>query len=376
MMVRNGCLFTIIVVWKRRKNSMKFNFKKAKLASLVIALALCFFAGNSYPMIKPTIVKLFETMIDSFSSSSSSPHYPNLAISSVKVLPNGRLGIGIKRDSKGNKDIVGHVNLTIPFDTFYKRTTISIYRFDHTKQRFALWEKHSLAQLDPMKTQIPHFYQNPNCNYSFQTEKTFQGTDTFGIILESPQPESRHDDNHKLVELTSTTHKRQKKQADLVITSVSMKNVGRYCYPKVRIENRGGEVSDKAWQGKGAVLALYYRSLPTQSWQTFVKVKFSEFDPGKRLKKRGGTITYTCDKAIDQTYRFKVVIDDDNNILESNETNNKKELYLACNAHAIPGSRPPVLPKGKSKPAPGKIPTTKTPPAQRVPSKTIPIHRY
>ena len=343
---------------------MKFNVKKTTLYGLVIALALCFTASNSYPMIKPMIVKMFETMVDSFSSSSSSPHYPNLTIYSVKAQANGRVAIGIKRD---------HRRFLIPFETFYKKTTISIYRFDHNKQHFALWEKLSLAQLDPMKSTIRTFYQTPNSNYSFQSEKTFQGSDIFGIILESPQPESNYDDNSKLVELKGPG---KKKQADLAVTSVSMKKTGRYCYPKVRIENRGGEVSDKAWQGKGAVLALYYRSQPTQSWQTFVKVKFSEFDPGKKLKEHGGAITYICDKAIDQMYHFKVVIDDNNNILESSETNNKKELYLACNARPIPGSRPPVLPKGKNKKAPGKIPATKASPAQRVPGKTIPIHKY
>lgn len=338
---------------------MKINTINTKCIYLSIAMILLFSCGSAFALPKPMIVKAFEELVNAISHSSSSTHHPNLMIYSVKAQANGRIGIGIKRDNVGTSGISGHGLLTTPFDTFYKRTTISIYRFDHSKQRFALWEKHSLAQLDPMKSSIPIFYRTPGSNYSFVTEKTFQGTDSFGIVLESPQPESRYDDNSKLVELTSSTHKQQRKQADLAITSVSMKNAGRYCYPKVRIENRGGVISDKAWQGTGAILALYYRSQPTQSWQTFVKVKFSEFDPGKKLKNHGGTVTYTCDKASDQTYRFKIVIDDNNNIQESNETNNKKELYLACNAHAIPGLRPPALPGGKKKNPAAKIPATK-----------------
>ncbi len=155
--------------------------------------------------IKPMIQKIFEELVGSLGHSSSKPHYPNLVIQTIKSMPNGRIAIGIVHESGKRNRAFGYnlSDFTVPFETFYKETAISIYRFDPKKERFALWERHTLQQLDPMKSSVPAFYQKGGTSFSFVTEKKFQGTDTFGVVLESPQPESRYEDNSKLVKLTA-----------------------------------------------------------------------------------------------------------------------------------------------------------------------------
>ncbi len=336
---------------------MKNKRMKLGFPGIGLFLSLTIPSTLVFAMPKPMVVKLFQEVVGSLFESNASPHYPNLYIASVKAMRDGRIGITINHDATVTSRVAGRVEyFTVPFKTFSQRTKIRIYRFDQRKQRFALWEEHSLAQLDPMQRAIGRFYSSPNANFSFVTERKFQGTDSFGIVLQSPQRESRYDDNSRLVELTSRVHRQVRRQADLAILSVGVKSVGRYCYPRVKIKNLGGEVSAHAWQGNGAALALYTRSQPTQPWQVFARMKFNEFDPTRKLQRPGGTITVTPDRAIDRGARFKVVIDDRNNILESNESNNTKELYLMCHMHAVPG-RSPVLPrKNRQRPATEPVP--------------------
>lgn len=311
---------------------------KRTVAAVVTASLLVLLPEEASAGMKPIVQKVFQEFVNSLRHSSSNPRYPNLTILKVKVMPNGKIGIAIGHQGTPRKGRVGEYlsDFTIPFERFYRRTVIDIYRFDHKKERFARWEHHTLQQLDPMKSNIPIFYQKPGTNFSFVTDKTFQGKDYFVIVIESPQPESRYDDNRKLVVLTSPTHRLKRQPADLAIASVNVKTAGKYCYPVLRIVNHGGKISDKAWQGHGARLTLFFRSDPTQRWRVFDTKRFSEFDPGKKLQKSGGSIVYSVDRAIDQSYRFKVVIDAENNISESNEMNNQKERILTCNSHPLP----------------------------------------
>ncbi len=100
--------------------------------------------------------------------------------------------------------------------------------------------------------------------------------------------------------------------------------------------NHGGTINNKVWQGHGATLTLFFRSQPTENWKIFDTKSFSQIDPGRKLQKTRGSLAYTVDRAIDRSYNFKIVIDEKNNIPESNENNNKKELYLTCNLQALP----------------------------------------
>ena len=303
-------------------------------------LSILFLYSPIFAFPKPMVAKLFEQLVDSLSSSSASPHNPNLMIGPIKAMRNGRIGISIARDNTGVRLPGAAGNLSVPFNAFYKKTTISIYRFDPGKQRFALWEKHTLAQLDPMQSAALRFYRTPGTNYSFVTEKTFQGRDYFGIVLQSPQPESRYDDNRKLVTLTSPTHKTVKKQADLVITQLTARSSGPYCYPVITIKNLGGEVSDKAWRGTRTALVLYSRSKPTQDWRIFARIPFSQLDPGKKLQQHNGFLLYTSEKAVDRSLYFKAIIDEGNTIIESNETNNTKKSFLTCHMCPVPTTLP------------------------------------
>ena len=317
--------------------------KKQTLKVIAAGFSLLGILLLHYPVFafpKPMVVKLFEQLVDSLSDSSTSPHNPNLMIGPVKVMKNGRIGISIARDSTSAHlpGITG--TLSVPFNTFYNKTTISIYRFDPTKQRFALWEKHTLAQLDPMQTAVMRFYRTPGSNYSFVTEKTFQGSDQFGIVLQSPQPESRYDDNKKLLTLTSPTHKKVKKQADLIITELTVRPTGSYCFPVIELKNVGGEVSDKAWHGTRTALVLYSRNKPTQNWRVFSRIPFPRLDPGKKLQRHNGSLRYTSEKAVDRSLYFKAIVDEGNTIIESNETNNTKKAFLPCNMRPLPTALP------------------------------------
>lgn len=325
---------------RRYINSVTGIVKKMKGAAgwVILASLLAVLPEKATAGMKPIVQKVFKEFINSVRHPSGNSHYPNLAILKVKVMPNGKIGIAIVHQDRQHKGIAGqHMSdFTVPFEKFYRKTTINIYRFDHKKERFALWERHTLQQLDPMKSSIPGFYQKAGSNFSFVTDKTFQGRDYFGIVIESPQPESRYDDNSKLIKLISPLHKQKRRPADLVIMAARVKSAGKYCYPVVRIINRGGTISDKAWQGHGARLTLFFRSNPTQPWKVFDTKTFAEIDPGKKLQKNGRDIIYTVDRAIDKSYHFKIVIDEKNNIPESDEANNQKELILACSLHTLP----------------------------------------
>ncbi len=133
---------------------------------------------------------------------------------------------------------------------------------------------------------------------------------------------------------------KRKKQADLVITQLTSRSFGPYCYPVIGIKNLGGEVNGKAWQGTRTALVLYSRSKPTKDWRIFAGIPFSRLDPGKKLQQHNGSLLYTSEKAVDQSLYFKAIIDERNTIIESNETNNTKKTFLTYHMRRLPTTLP------------------------------------
>ncbi len=121
---------------------------------------------------------------------------------------------------------------------------------------------------------------------------------------------------------TSTTRNSSTPSADLAISRVWLNDK---CEILLNITNSGGPIGEKEL----STSSLRISTTSDKTKQAITRL-ITQIDPQRKLKNSGGSVTYNSELAVGNHTRSLVVVDANNKITESNETNNSTRSTLTC----------------------------------------------
>ena len=126
----------------------------------------------------------------------------------------------------------------------------------------------------------------------------------------------------------SSTVDAARRLPDLTITKIS---VNKNCHLAIKVRNNGpGKLPNHVYTKHHSKSAGVYIFVNGKKWGGR---SIWKFDPGKNLKKPGGSAVYVSKYKVSAAVSVRAVVDKWNNVKEANESNNKKFIQrLTCGA--------------------------------------------